>query len=124
MPAKRGILLGALALALASGVDAQITEPSFVAGAATPVVEQTETSEYGTTYQLSLELSSDEANVYSIYASSDSPAMTFPAAYNSGLGGDIGVSAVIAPEDAYDSWLTVGDVDGGVVSSIGLDTAA
>merc|ERR1719272_1500242 len=45
---------------------------TFAEGAATPVVEQTATSEYGTTYQLSLELSSAEANVYTIYGSSDS----------------------------------------------------
>mgnify|MGYP006102143435 CR=1 FL=1 len=35
---------------------------------------------------------------------------------------DFGVSPVIAPEDAYDSWLTVGDVDGETVSSLGIDT--
>ena len=50
----------------------QFTEPSYAAGAATPVVEETATSEFGTTYQLSLELSSAEANVYTIYGSSDS----------------------------------------------------
>jgi hypothetical protein len=73
--------------------------------------------------QLSLQLSAAEANIYCIFGS-DSLPMTFPAAYNSGLGGDVGVSPVIAPEDAYDSWLTVGDVSGDAISSMGVDFAA
>ena len=81
----------------------------------------------GTTFLLSLELSASESNVYTIYASALSPAMTFPAAYNSPLAsssGDIGVPPVILPEDDFDSWLTVGNVDREAISSLGIDTSA
>jgi hypothetical protein len=99
----------------------QIMGPSlvtFATGSTTPVVTQTATSEYGITFRLSLELSAAERNVYTIYAASDSPPMNFPPAFNSDLGGDFGVSPVSAPEDAYDSWITIGNMD---VSSLGID---
>ena len=100
------------------------TEPGFITGATVAVVTETGTSEHGTTVQLSLALSAAEQSVYTIYASVSTPAMSFPAAFNSGLGGDVGVSPVIAPEDAYDSWLTVGDVSGDAISSLGINFAA
>jgi hypothetical protein len=94
-------------------------------GHVTPVVEETHTSEFGTTFLLSLQLSPAEFNVYAMYSTSLAPPMVFPPAYNSPLassGGDIGVPIMLLPEDHYDSWLTMGNVPAQAVSSIGVDT--
>jgi len=100
-------------------------EPTFSTGSATPIVSEIstvnlESGEAFTTFQLFLSLSSAEANVHSLYAFPDSPAMTFPAAFQTALGGDIGVTPVIAEFDAYDSYLTIGNSSQGL-TAVGTD---
>ena len=101
-------------------------QPGFSFGGATPVVTTQGTSEHGVTVQLSLQLSASEANIYTIYAVNEGDSlatqpMRFPASYQSATGGDIGATAVITPEDVYDSFLTVGL--GEVTSFGGIDTS-
>jgi hypothetical protein len=102
---------------------------TFHGGDVSAVVEQTLTDGSGTTYRLSLALSGNAKNVYTIYGDGAS-AMSIPAAYQSDptFGSNIGgvATAFVAavPTTAYDSWLTVGITNGdagGELSSIGLD---
>jgi len=71
----------------------------------------------GTTYRLSLELGSEQENVYAIYGTKDHP-MSFPASYQEAppFGNDLGkVSSVfwaIKPGAEFDGWLTVGETSG------------
>ena len=98
----------------------------YAQGHVSPVVTETAHSEFGTTFLLYLELSAGESNIYTIFGDSPSRPLIFPAAYNAPLAsqiGDVGIPPIILPEDAYDSWLTVGNVDKDLVSSIGVDTS-
>ena len=97
---------------------------TFSTGAVSPIVTEISTNNLGsigtfTTFQLSLSLSATEANVYSLYATPDTSPMTFPAAFQTILGGDVGVTPIIGPFDAYDSYLTIGNGD--ELQAVGID---
>ena len=98
-----------------------------------PVVEQMSTSVDGyVSYRLSLILSGDAANVYTIYGDASSP-LYFPPSYQeaapfgANVGGANPAYFPIMAGAEFDGWLTVGITDGsepGALSSIGLDWAA
>jgi hypothetical protein len=121
------VAFGAPLVCSAEGCSSMATDQLM--GPVVAIVEQTSTDGPGTTYRLSLILSSSAKNVYTIYGDGTS-AMSIPAAYQSDApyGADIGgVSASYVgavPTTAYDSWLSVGPTDGDnyySISSIGID---
>lgn len=82
-----------------------------------------------TTYQLLLLAGAATKNVYTIYGD-DTRTMVLPAAWQLArpLGANIGGVAPsiirISTDAAFDSWLTVGEVDGnllGAVASVGIE---
>ena len=88
------------------------------------VISETQSGELGTTYQLYLELGSEQENVYAIYGTKDHP-MSFPASYQvaAPYGNNVGeVSSIffaISAESEFDGWLAVGPTSGEV--SVGID---
>jgi hypothetical protein len=81
-----------------------------------------------TTFRLTLSLSAESRNVYTIFGESDNR-MTFPPAFQAGapvgvdIGGTVEAFWQIDATAQYDSWLTVGVDDGnqdGQISSIGI----
>eukprot|EP01047_Picozoa_sp_COSAG01_P069052 COSAG01_NODE_10118_length_2247_cov_1.369181_1_plen_166_part_01 len=106
------------------------TYQSIPSSAMTPVIQQVAADNTTGTVQLSLNLSSAQATVYTIYATPTAPAMTFPAAMQFGgaTGTDYGPPLVAISDgspfdNSKDSWLAVGSVPAGALGSVGINYA-
>eukprot|EP01047_Picozoa_sp_COSAG01_P025471 COSAG01_NODE_1611_length_9738_cov_22.481689_1_plen_343_part_10 len=115
-------------MALGGAVAQNITYQSIPSRAMTPIIQQVAADNTTGTVQLSLNLSSAQATVYTIYATTNSPAMTFPAALQFGgaTGSDYGpplvaISDGSAADNSKDSWLAVGSVTAGQLGSVGIN---
>ena len=88
-----------------------VVADTIVVDTVTTSVDEVETSPLGTTVKLYLELGAEQANLYSIYASSETPAMVFPPVYNPD---PLNIGVGILEQDSY---LTVGEVGTSAVLS-------